>query len=200
MSFGAQQALSFLGPFKGKTATFLVDSRQTNLSFAKNIASLTAIITGGCAIFDTDAFYSSNSGEILSALPPSAVRSTRVYIPEPGSSVETELPRLFRAESEVFIVDSLNTLYHLFSSSGVNSGSRKLAFAVASLSYLAKTSGKAVLFTMYRREKTMRTGGGSSISDLSDTTISVEATGSALLMKCERGTAWPEGKFSLRIA
>ena len=197
MSFGAQQAHSFLGPLRGKTATFLVDSRQANLSFAKSIVSLTAMATSGCAIFDIDAFYSSNSDEILSALPPSAARSTCVHVPKPGSSVETELPRLFRAESGVFIVDSLNTLYHLFSSSGVSSRSRKLAFAVASLSFLARTSGKAVLFTMYRREKTMRTGGGRSISNLSDTTVSVEATGSGLLMKCERGTAWPEGRFSL---
>jgi hypothetical protein len=199
MSFGAQQAHSFLGPLKGKTTTFIVDSRQVNLSLAKSITSLTAMTMSGCTIFDIDAFHSSNSEEILSALPPSAVRLTRVYVPEPGSSVETELPRLFRAESGVFIVDSLNTLYHLFSPSGVSSRSRKLAFVMASLSYLAKTNWKAVLFTMYRREKTMKTGGGRSISDLSDTTVSVEATGSGLLMKCERGKAWPEGKFFLRI-
>ena len=197
MSFGAQRTHSFLGPLRGKTITFLVGSRQANLSFAKSIASLTAIATNGCAIFDIDAFYSSNSDEILSVLPPSATRSVCVYVPEPGSSVEITLPKFFRAEAGVFVVDSLNTLYHLFSSSGVNSRNRKLAFAVASLSYLAKTSGKAVLFTMYRREKSMRTGGGRSISDLSDTTVSVEATGSGLLMKCERGTAWPEGRFSL---
>jgi hypothetical protein len=198
MSFGVQQAHSFLGPLKGKTATFLVGSRQANLSFARGIISLTAVTMGRCAVFDIDAFYSSNSEEILSALPPSVARSTHVYIPEPESSLETELPRLFRSESEVFIVDSLNTLYHLFSSSGVSSRNRKLAFAVASFSYLAKTNEKAILFTMYRREKTMRTGRGRSISDLSDATISVETTSSGLLMKCERGTAWPEGRFSLR--
>jgi len=199
MSFGAQQAHSFFGPLKGKTTTFLIDSRQANLLFAKSITSLTAMTACGCAIFDIDALHSSNSDGILSALPASVAGSTRVYVPEPGSRVETELPRLFMAESGILIVDSLNTLYHLFSSSGVSSRSRKLAFAVTSLSYLARTSGKAVLLTMYRREKTMRTGGGRSISDLSDTTVSVEVTGSGLLMKCKRGTAWPEGKFALRI-
>lgn len=197
MSFGAQRAYSFFGPLTGKTATFLVDSRQVNLSFAKSITSLTAMTTNGCVIFDIDAFYSSNSDEILSALPPNTVSSTHVYIPEPGSSIETEFPRLFNAESGIFIVDSLNTLYHLLSSSDASSRSRRLAFAVASLSYLARTSGKIVLFTMYRRERTMKTGGGRSISDLSDATFSVKATGSGLLVECERGTAWPEGRFSL---
>ncbi|MGD0318326.1 MAG: hypothetical protein ABSB56_01330 [Nitrososphaerales archaeon] len=199
MSFGEQQAHSFLGPLRGKTVTFLVDSRRVNLSFARSVVSLTAMTASGFAIFDIDAFYSSNCDKILSALPPSAARSTCIFVPEPGSSVETELSRLFRAKSGVFIVDSLNTLYHLFSSSGVKSRSRKFAFAVAGLSYLARTSGKAVLFTMYRREKTMRSGGGRSISDLSDTTVSIEVNGSGLLMKCERGTAWPDGRFSLRI-
>jgi hypothetical protein len=199
MSFDPQQAHSFIEPIRGKTATFLVDSRQANLSFAKAILSLTATTMGDCTIFDIDAFYSSNSDEILSAFPPSAIKSIRVYVTEPGSSVETELPRLFKAESKIFIVDSLNTLYHLFSASDVNSRSRKLAFTVASLSYLAKTSGKAVLFTMYRREKTVKTGGSGSISNLSDMTASVEATGSELRMKCERGMAWPEGRYSLRI-
>ena len=199
MSFGAQQEHSFFGPLKSKTTTFLVESRQTNLSFAKGIASLTAMTGSGCAIYDIDALYSSNSNEILSTLRPNAVRSTRIYIPELGSRIEIELSRLFKAESGVFIIDSLNTLYHLFSSSGASSRSRKLAFAVASFSHFARTNEKAILFTMYRREKTMRTGGGRSISDLSDTTVSVEATNSELLMKCERGTAWPEGRFSLSI-
>jgi WD40 repeat protein len=199
MSFGAQQAHSFFGPLKGKTVTFLVDDRQTNLSFAKSIISLATIAVGGCAIFDIDAFYSSNSDGILSALPSSAAGSTRVYVPEPGVRIETVLPRFFKIESGVFIVDSLNTLYHLFSSSGASSRSRKLAFAVTSLSYLARTNEKTVLLTMYRREKAVRTGGGRSISDLSDTSVSVEAAGSELLMRCKRGAAWPDGMLSLRI-
>lgn len=199
MSFGAQEAHSFFGPLEGKTTTFLVESRLANLSFARSITSLTSMTKSGCAIFDIDAFYSSNSNEIMSALPPNAAMSTHVYVPEPGSNVETEFPRFFMAESGVLIIDSLNTLYHLFSLSGVSSRSRKLAFVVASLSYFARTSGKVVLFTTYRREKTMKTGGGKPISDLSDLTVSVEAIDSELLMKCERGTAWPEGKVSLRI-
>ena len=199
MSFSAQQADSFLGPLKGKTATFLVESRQDNLSLARCVAALAAQRASGCAIFDVDAFYSSNSDLILSALPPGAARAARVYVPEPGSSIEVELAELFRAESGVFVIDSLNTLYHLLSSSGASSRSRKFAFAVASLAYFARMGGKAVLFSMYRRERTMRTGGGRSISDLSDVTVSVEATGSELLMKCERGAAWPGGRFSLRL-
>lgn len=199
LSLSAQQAHSFLGPLKGKVATFLVESRQTNLILARGIATLAGAVAGGCTIFDMNALYSSNSDEILSTLPLSAARLTRVHVPEPGSRIEAELPKLHRADSGVLIIDSLNTLYHLLSASDVGSRSRKLAFAVVSLSYFARTNGKAVLFSMYRRERTMKTGRGGSIADLSDATISVQAVDSELLMKCERGTVWPGGVFSLRI-
>jgi hypothetical protein len=199
LSLSAQLAHSFFSPLKGKTVTFLVDDRHANLLLARGIGLLSAVATRNLAIFDIDAFFSSNSDEILSALPPSVARSMRVYIPEPGSSVETEIVRLYSTDSEVFVIESLNTFYHLLSSSGVGSRSRKLAFAMASLSYLASTTGKSVLFVMYRRERVMRADKGGSISNLSDATVSVEATGSELLMKCEQGTAWPGGRFLLRL-
>jgi hypothetical protein len=199
MNLSAQKAHSFLEPLKGKATTFLVENRQTNLILAQGIATLAGTVADGCTIFDINALYSSNSEEILSTLPLSAVRLTYVRVPEPGSRIEAELPKLLRADSGVLIIDSLNTLYHLLSASDVGSRSRKLAFAVISLSYFARTSGKAVLFSMYRRERTMKTGGGRSIANLSDATVSVQAANSELLMKCERGTVWPGGVFSLRV-
>jgi len=198
MSISTQQAHSFFGPLKGRTTTFLVDGRQTNHSFVKSITTLTALTARSLAIFDVDAFYLSNSDEIMLDLPLSAAKSVHIYLPAPGSSVEAELPGFFKTGSEILMVESLNTLYHLLSQSGTISRSRKLAFTMVSLSYLARTNGKTCFFIMYRREKIMRAGGGA-ISDLSDTTVSVETTGSGLLMKCERGTAWPGGRFALRL-
>ncbi len=199
MSFSAQQARSFFGPLKGKTSIFLVDGREANLSFAQGVTALLDLTEDGCAILDVDAFYSSNSDLILARLPSNSARSTLVQVPEPGSSIEAEFPNLFGTSSRIIIVDSLNTLYHLLSFGDGSSRSRKLAFAVASLSYLARTDRRAVLLTMYRRERSMGTGGGRSISELSDLTVSVEVRDSMLLMKCERGTAWPEGRFSIQI-
>ncbi len=199
MSFNAQQAYSFFAPLKGKTSTFLVEERQTNLSFAKTIASLLAVSGDGCFILDVDAFYSSNADLILAGLPAVAASSILAHVPEPRSRMETEFPVLFRTDSRVILVDNLNSLHHLLSSADARSGSRKLAFAVASLSYLARADKKAVLFSMYRRDRTMRTGGGRSISGLSDLTISVGTQDSELVMECERGAAWSEGRFSIRI-
>lgn len=199
MSFSAHETGSFFEPLKGKTSTFVVAGREANLSFARTVEFLLARTGDGATIFDLDAFYSSNADRIFGGLPGSAAKSTLVHVPEPGSKIETEFTRLFSAGSEVVIIDSLNSLYHLLSLADGSSRSRKLAFAVASLSYLARTDRRAVIFTMYRRERPARTGGGRSISDLSDVTSSVEVRNSELSMKCERGSAWPEGRFSIRI-
>ncbi len=167
--------------------------------FAETAASLMALTGDGCTVLDLDALYSSNADRIFAGLPVTAARSTIIHVPEPDSSVETELAKLFATDSNVLIIDSLNSLHHLLSSDDARSRSRKLAFAIASLSYLARTDRKAVLFTMYRRERPGRTGAGRSITDLTDLAVSVEANASGVSMKCERGNAWPGGGFSAAV-
>jgi len=64
---------------------------------------------------------------------------------------------------------------------------------------LARTNGKAVILSMYRREGFARWGTVRSISGLSDLTASVEARGRELLIRLERGPGWEGGVFSTRI-
>jgi hypothetical protein len=199
MSFSTEEAHSFIGPLKGKTATLLVEGRTANLSLARAIMALLADTGSACAVLDLDALYASNSDIIFGPLSPSFNHSTTIDVPDPGSSVEGELPQLFSTDPRVIIVDSLNTLHHLLSANDRSSRSRKFSFAVSMLSYLARTGGKTIIFTMYRREGFGRSRGNRSISSLSDVTASVEARDSALSVICERGTAWPRGKFSIRV-
>ena len=188
-----------MGPLKGKTTTLLLDERNANQSFARVAMALLARTGNTCTIFDLDALYSSNSDQILGPLPVTSNRLTTILVPDPDSSIERELPRVFATSSGVIIIDSLNTLHHLLSSEDGSTRSRKLSFAVASLSYIAKAGRKAVIFTMYRREGFGRVGAGRSISSLSDVAASVEVRASELSIKRERGTAWPDGRFSIRI-
>jgi hypothetical protein len=199
MSFSAQQAYSFFGPLRGKTSSFVVAGRRANLLLAETMSLFVALTGNGCAILDLDALYSSNSDRIFGRLPVAAGRSTVIHVPAPDSSVETELVKLFASDSQVLIIDSLNSLHHLLSSDDARSRSRKLAFAIASLSYLARTDRKAVLFTMYKRERPVRTGARRSIADLTDLTVLVETDESEASLKCVRGSAWPGGRFSLPI-
>jgi len=198
LSFSEQRAQSFFDPLIGKTATFILESRQANLEFARTIVALLAKAEIPCVVFDLDAFYSSNADLIFKPLTGDVARSTVIRVPEPGSDVESEFARLFEVRPPVVMIDSLNSLYHLLSIEDSSSRSRKLNFAVASLSYLAKTNAKAVVLTMYRREGLQGPGSGRSISNLSDVTASVDVRGPELQIRCERGSAWAGGRLSIR--
>lgn len=175
-----------------------MEGRQANLRFARTVVGLLAQTGYHCAVLDLDAFYSSNADIVLSPLSGASAESTSVRVPEPGADIECEFARLFEAEQKVVVVDSLNSLYHLVSREDGTSRSRKLMFAVASLSYLARTNSKAVILTMYKREGFTRSGKGRPISTLSDVTASVEIRGTELTVNVGRGQAWPGGRFSSR--
>lgn len=198
MSLSERQAHAFFSPLKGKTVTIVLNDRAANLTFARATVGLLAAAGGGCVVLDLDAFYSSNSESIFGPLPSTSTNSFLIMMPRPESEVEEDFSKLFGVGTDVTIVDSLNSLYHLLSGEdGVYRG-RKLSFAVAALSYAARVGGRTAMFVMYRREGFSRRGAGRSISSLSDVTVEVEASGQELIFKCERGTAWPGGRFSIR--
>ena len=74
-----------------------------------------------------------------------------------------------------------------------------LAFAVALLSYVARSEGKTVIFTMYRRERAGWLGRRRSIADLSDLTVSASMEEGRLSLRCDRGSAWPGRALTLSI-
>ncbi len=197
MSLSAAYANSFIQPMKGKTTTFIVDDRYSNLQFARGALALAALAGESSVVLDVDALYSSDSDTIFQEK--AAAAHILIRVPEPGTSIETEFSELLADDSSVVVVDSLNSLFHLLASGSSRSRSRKLSFALATLSYLARSGGKAVILTMYRREGFGRTGNTKSISNLSDSTASAEANGSELTLRCERGSLWPSGRFSIRI-
>ena len=197
MSFSGDQAQSFFTPLWGRTATFLLDERESNLQFARTIVALAGCIGEACSILDLDALYSADANATFSR--PADSEATRILLPPPGAEVEVEFPKLFEAQQRVIIVDSLNSLYHLLSQADARSRSRKLTFAVESLSYLARKNNKAAVLTMYRREWSGRQGRSRPISRLSDITAEVEIGNGELSVRSERGSAWSGGRFSTRI-
>jgi hypothetical protein len=199
MSFSGNLDQPFFGPLWGKTTTFIFEGRWANLKFAKAVVSLLSHIEDSCSIMDLDALYSSNADVIFSHPKGLMAEKSSILVPLPGSEIESEFPRLFEAQQRVIIIDSLNSLYHLFSQEDTSFRSRKLAFAVASLSYFARTSGKAAVLTMYRREGLTRSGKGRSISGLSDAAATVEFSGDEMTVSSERGLIWPGGRLSTRI-
>jgi hypothetical protein len=199
MSFSGEQTRLFFAPLWGRTTTFLIQDRQANLDFARTVLSLIAQGGDSFAVFDLDAFYSSNSDTIFKTLGRAAPEDTAVRVPEPGANIESEFSTLFETRQKIIVIDSLNSFFHLISQEDGSSRSRKLTFAVASLSYFAKTNGKAVVLIAYRREGYARGGTGRWISSLSDLTATVGIRGETILVSTESSQAWPGGKLSIRI-
>lgn len=189
-----------MGPLLGRTTTFVFGGRADNLAFARSMLPRAVGATGACTIFDADALYASNAEYVMVPLADSA-RQVEVVVPEPDSDLEAELAQLLGAARDgALVLDSLNSLYHLLPAGGRSSKSRNLAYTMALLAYLAREEGRTVLLTMYERDRTARFGRGKSISELSDITTSVRPSLGALTMRCERGTAWPGGTFTLPMA
>ena len=198
MSFSGEPARSLLAPLVGRTTTFLLESRRANLDFARVVTGLIKESGNTCAIFDLDAFYSSNSDLIFgSANSPAA--GTSILVPEPGADLEVEFSKLIEIDQRALVIDSLNTLYHLISGDDESSRSRRLAFAMASLSYYSRANGKTVLVSMYRREAPSRRGTRRSISSLTEGTAAVDVGGQEMILRSERGVGWPGGRLSIRI-
>jgi hypothetical protein len=199
MSLGRQHVHPLLALLTGRTTTFLMEDRQTNLEFARTIMGILSQTGDGSAIIDLDAFYSSNSDQIFRLLDPPATKASSIRVPEPGAEIERELSALFGVQQNTIIIDSLNSLYHLISPENTSLRGRKLTLAIASLSYFARTNARAVLLTMYRREGFTHGGTSRSISSISDATMSVDIIGQELTLRSERGSVWSGGKFSIRI-
>ncbi len=189
-----------MSPLRGRTAIFLVEGRRENLDFARGVVSV--LCRGGtrCTVMDVDALYSSNSDYVFASLSAEEADSVEMLVPEPDSELESGFARLLGSHpGSTLIIDSLNSLYHLMSTGRTGSRNRNVGFIMAFLSFMARTDGRAVLLTMYRRERGVRLVPGKSISDLSDLTASVRVGEGVLGLKCERGSAWPGGEFSVPL-
>jgi hypothetical protein len=108
-----------------------------------------------------------------------------------------EFASLFKVQSGVIVIDSLNSFYHLVSMEDSGSRGKKLLFALASLSHFARANGSSVIITMYRRDGS-KSSKGRSISNMSDITASVDLREDNIQIRLERGSAWPGGLYSSR--
>ena len=169
----------------GRTATFVMDGRDANIRFARTLVESLAENGMTCFILDLDALYSSNS-DLIFVGPQEGNARHSIRVPPPGSDTEAEFSLLFAADHHAVVIDSLNSLYHLISEGNASTRGRKMSFALASLSQLARENSKAVILSMYRREGFSRSAKGRPISSLSDITASVRIEGGGIEISTER--------------
>ena len=201
MSFGAAEAAGFARPLKGRSTTFVVDGREANAAFARATLPLLVRAFGRCTVLDLDALYASGPGDVLGGLSRGESESVELLVPGPDEELEEALAQLLGGcRGGAVVVDSLNSLYHLFSTGGRGSRGRSLAYTSALLSYAARGAGTAAVFTMYRRDGGARPGRGRSISDATDAAAAATLGGGRLELKAQRGELWPGGRLALPTA
>jgi hypothetical protein len=187
MSFDAlsQERLDSL---EGKVVTLLVDGRMTNKTLARGLILNATHRRRFCTVLDIDGLYSSNSDFIFGPLSEEEANTVELLVPEPGSDLRVETAQaLSLCRSQVVIVDSLNSLFHLLPARGRGWRSRNLAFVLAFFSYLARTGGKTVIITKYRRA----VEGKVPVTDRSDYLFSVTLNENIMSLKEEKTTAVP---------
>ena len=68
---------------------------------------------------------------------------------------------------------------------------------MSALSFLAHTNRTAVLITIYERERPVFARRARLFAGLGDVSVTVRLDGDAMVMRCDRGSAWTGG--TLRI-
>ncbi len=196
MSIGVQRAKSFLDPLRGKLSVFVVKDRPSGLLLGRLLTSCASSLNSPYAVLDLDAFYASNFDFMKDSDLPAGHNAARFQIPEVGSKVsEALLGFLRQGESKVLILDNLNSFFHLLSAEHPTSAARKLTFATAVMSQIARTNGVAFLCTIYERDGPIRRNRPRSFSENGDATVSVKVDEGRLVLRCRRGTLWPSGSF-----
>ena len=182
MSFDRVRLLESL---EGKTTTFVVEGRPTNLALAKLLLS-GAPRRGGCQVLDLDGFYASNAEALLGGSPAEAQRSAVFDVPDPSAPLAPHLGNLFSCGRRLLVIDSLNTLNHLLTEA------RGLSFVEAALGAYARANRSAAVLSMYRRDGPPRGGKGTTIASYSDVEIHARVEDGRLLMETRRGALLPE--------
>ncbi|MDG6901818.1 MAG: hypothetical protein JRM80_07645 [Nitrososphaerota archaeon] len=193
-----EKAHDLLSPLVGRTSAFLVSERGLKLSFARAILPHLAARGGGCRIFDLDAFFSSNLGEVTRNVPRAAVKNVELIIPEVGFDIESEIADLFSDESDrALIIDSTNTLNQLLASQKPRSASRELAFVFAALSNWARMNSRVVVANTYERNPPIPRRAATPFSRFFDLTISVSQRVGGVSLHCRKGDVWAGRPFFL---
>jgi hypothetical protein len=178
----------------------MVPDRISNLALGRLLLSSLEASGKTCTILDIDAFYSSNSDLLAKNVPLGQTENVLLYIPEVGAGAEDIVLRLFNERRpDSVIIDNLNSLFHLFSFDGRSSASRKFAFLMDLLSYLARSNNVGVMTTMYERERPVPRRRARSFSGIGDISLTVRHAQGWLTLRCDSCEGWPDGALSFPI-
>jgi hypothetical protein len=198
-----QAAITFLSPLAKKFTIFLVDQRTTNLYLGGFLLRCACATNTTASILDIDAFYASSVREVAEKLARNCLGETTLHIPNVRTNVEKWLIRQFLSKNgdKLFLIDDLNTVYHLFSIDDPESANRRLTLAISFLSFLSRLNNFSVMSILYRdnvpAERSLLRA--RSLARAGDVTASVTVQNGQIRFKNIRGSAWNNREFSAAL-
>ena len=189
---------SFLAPLKGRVTILLLHDRETRMTLSRFLLRCAYLQGGSTSILDADAFYCTNIDQLtekMDADDPFLTKTEMWLLPEKTFQVSCLTP-LVSSKTQMLILDDLNSLYSLASTSRK---SHELSVFMKLLSYNARMNKSWVISTAYRTERGGQAStNGRSLAGLGDLLVDSELREDSLLLKAPFKGYWPNDEFSLR--
>jgi hypothetical protein len=194
-----RQANEFFAPLRQKSTIFIINGRETNISFARFLLGCICVTKKRVLILDMNAFYASNILLLNKKLTENCLGNTIITVPTDDSKLESWLISSTFSKNDLLIIDNLNTVYHLMSINGRRFNIRRLYAITSILSYLAQTNEISIFLTVYRTTSERVKNTPRSLDQMGETSISVKIHDSTINFQCNTGRAWINGTFSMKF-
>ena len=191
------QVYAFLEPLRGRSATFIIADRMTDLAVSRFILGCFATLRIQATLVDTSCFYGTNIEKLTSGLPKEFMQRCTLQFLSENTTNEESLANTFTTTSSALLIDDLNALLHLLSSRGQRFGVHRLSTFFHMLSYGARLNKLFVLGMVYKtRFGNVSTRGQRSLSQVSDLQVATELrTNGEVAFRCGGIAEWPADGF-----
>jgi hypothetical protein len=177
-----------------KFTVLLIDQRTINAHLGEFILRCACATRIKAAILDIDAFYASTTEQFVERLPERCLNDVTLHVPDLNKDIGRWVVEQFlrKNEERLFLIDNLNSLYHLLSADDSESTNRRLTLMISFLSFISRTNDFSTVSILYREgAPTERSLVGSrSLMRAGDMTAYVTVQDGEIRFRNIRGNAW----------
>lgn len=196
------QAYAFLEPLRGKSAIFLVKSRNDHGAVSRFILDCLAASRIRVAVLDTSCFYGVNIRKLAGSLPRQFLQqSTLLQLSDDDMNDEDSLTDMVASDASAILMDDLNAVLHLLSSQGQKSGIHRLSTFYHILSYSARINKLLVLGFVYKGDSGALPARSTkrSLPKISDLQVTCEVRDGEIVFRCDGISGWSTDGFRIPL-
>lgn len=150
-------------------------------------------------LLDTSCFYGTNIEALTGRLPKEFLEQSKILMISEDPRPEYVISELIaKNETKAILIDDLNALNALISSTSRKSSTHELFVLIRMLSYKARINNIVILTTAYRNQRT-DTNSRRTLAASADLQIDTEAEPSRIIFRCNVDNIWPNRTFVAAI-